>query len=163
MARRKNNDEPEGTPDVGEGFPFGENEQDGDIPAGFRPMGPAQKGPPNYWKPSEGETLQGELVGRFRRPGNAVKIQFYYQIKLTKPCEALRNTAPVGEDAIMEEVKCGKGEVVNVDERKGIEDFADLLKDEGVRYEVFIRAVKKEKLQGGNTFWRMQTGCRRIS
>lgn len=122
------------------------------LPSGFEPV--SVEGPQTWAHMTEGNVIQGELLGRFsRRGGNGGS---FYQIKLTKECAGTR-----GRAADREDVDCEAGETVCIDEKARLMDFAELVKADR-RYEVYVEIGKKIKLDGGKTMWEIKAGKKDI-
>lgn len=118
-----------------------------DAPEGFEPV--SVSGKQTWWKPEKGKTLQGVLIGRFQRKGKSAK-GFFYQAKLTVGCAAIRREDD-GDD--MEIIHCEPGDIVCFDEKSGLSDLKALCEDGG-QYEIWIKAIDKIPLDGGQTFWK---------
>jgi hypothetical protein len=127
------------------------------MPSKFRPI-TAETGrfPWISWKP--GLTVQGILLGRFQRRGEGAKHDdgtpaYYYQIRLTEPSTG-KVTAD-GEDE-SKEVPVEVGSIVNVDEKKQLEELASLVRSKR-KYEVWIKAASKVKIRGtSRSVWQFE-------
>lgn len=125
-----------------EGAPEGESGDDDGPPPGYGFVTP-QQGRQNWWVLKPGAVIWGRLLGVFeRRGGNEGQ---FLQIRVAKPTKAVIKGG--------EEVTVAVNGTVNVDVKAGLKDVAKLAKDGGV-YDVWIKAVEKEDIRGGKTFWR---------
>lgn len=119
-----------------------------DSPEGFRRVNPLD-GARLYFKAVEGATVRGILLGRFKRldGDDGDDDKFYYQIRLTRPCESLTDAEgnPITGDV---------GVIVHLDERSGLRDLEPLASLKKPQ-EVVVRSVEKVKLKrSAGTFWR---------
>jgi hypothetical protein len=119
------------------------------VPDGFDIM--AGRELADGWaKKEKGNVIQGRLVGRFKMGED----RFFYQIKLDKETKAITGK---GDDT--SEVVLKKGQMVNVDESKAMEDLRKYSDNGGV-YNVWIMYGEKAKLPDGGSFWPIVNGPR---
>lgn len=174
MARKNKNENPDetGVPDPNEPPydgppPDDEDGDDGDgdgedeggasaaaesLPDGFSRVNPVD-GERHWFTPKKGAAMQGILLGRYARRDKPT--QFYYQIRLTRPCEFVKN-------AKGESVELDRGAVVMLDEREGLRDLEPLTRRDPSHgsMEVVVKSVEKIKTRSGNSFWRWAVGSR---
>lgn len=125
-----------------------------DLPPGFAP-GNAEGGAP-FVKPEKGLIVQGILLGRYPRSGNA--NQYIYQIRVVKP-----TTCVVGSGEDKQQKVVNPGGIVNLDERSAISNMKDLL-ELNHWCEVFIKFRGKQRTKDGSkTFWDCRWGKKRAT
>lgn len=127
------------------------------APDGFAPVTPQRDENSGWLKAEAGLIVRGELMGRFRRQGG--EGGHYFQIRLAEPVlasvrmengEYSPQTLPVGG-------------LLNLDEKKALEDLAELTVD-GSRWEIWLRIEPKQQVKGtARTFWPMTVAKRQIS
>jgi len=124
------------------------------LPEGFTRANPIDEAP-LYWKPQEGASIQGELIGRYQRQQG--EKGWYYQIRVTVPGCQVR-------DADKNDREAEPGEVVNCDERSGLSHLAKYAGVPEKRYEVFILAKEKIPLRknAAHSFWRFALGAKEL-
>ncbi len=127
-----------------------------DSPEGFRRVNPLD-GERHYFKATEGATLRGVLLGRFKRSDTEEgEDKFYYQIRATADCASV--TTGDGKPAVAK-----LGQIIQLDERSGLRDL-ESISASAKPQEVFIRSVEKIKLKrGAGTFWRWDVFARDCS
>lgn len=143
----------ENTSNAGEGADNEERDFASDVngdgsPEGFRRINPLD-GPRLYFKAAPKASIQGVLLGRFKRldGDDADEDKFYYQIRLTAECAALT-------DAEKNDVEGKIGDVVHLDERTGLRDLEPLTAMKKPQ-EVKVTSVEKLKLKrSAGSFWR---------
>jgi len=118
------------------------------APEGFRRVNPLESAVRLYFAASEGATVQGILLGRFKRADSEDDDEkFYYQIRVTQPCTSCK-------DGDSKPATAQVGMVVHLDERAGIRDLEGIAANRTTQ-EVFVRTVEKIKLRGrAGSFWR---------
>ena len=117
-------------------------------------------GPQNWHVCRVGNRVQGLLLGRYFRKGNAdIKAKYFYQIKVNAPTAVMRKE-DIDEPAV--ERIAEPGEIVCVDERKDLEDLA-MLCDDGGKYAVRLTPSEKVSIGGAHTFWRWEKQKRVLS
>lgn len=127
------------------------------VPEGFIPVN--SQGGGAWFKPEDGETILGELLGRFKRKKslNAEKEAFFYQIMVEKPITAHKK---VEDESV--EVTLQPGEIINMDERSAVEDLASLV-ESGKRWRVYVEPLDKVPVPGtAQTVWRFNVGKQEI-
>lgn len=148
---RKNKDGDEETTGT-EGAPLPDVNPDGD---GWGRVNPYD-GERIFFRKSPGACIQGILKGRFTRKDDS--DAHYYQVMLTAGSDALVDREGTA-------VVKGVGTVVTVDESSALTDLEPLIRqsvDDGKVVEVFIRALEKQALSGGKSFWRFDVRSRRV-
>lgn len=108
-----------------------------------------------FFRKEVGAVVQGILLGRYARKND--DEAFYYQVKLTQACDALVDREG---NKVLKEV----GAIVTLDESSALMDLQPLVRerlDDGKVCEVFIRALEKQKLAGGKSYWRFDVRSRR--
>lgn len=119
-----------------------------DAPDGFKSVrsGAAD----GYFRVEEGAWIQGVIMGRYFKQGGNFP-GFYYQIKLTKPCEFVQKKDPDGE---YYDTDAEAGEIISADERSimtGLQPFAEEAPDK--LYEAWIHFEELQQ-NGGRKFWK---------
>lgn len=125
-----------------------------ELPEGFETLGP-QDGVQTWFRPKVGAVVHGRLLGRYARKTG--KKQAFYQIKLISgECEGIQGK---GDDAVTAVI--GRGEVLNVNETKQLEELRSMAADDGV-YDVHLTVLEKVKLENTNTFWRWRIAAKTL-
>lgn len=103
-----------------------------------------------YFRVTDGAWIQGVIMGRYFKQGGNFP-GFYYQIKLTQPCEFVQKKDPDGE---YYDTGAEIGEIISADERSimtGLQPYAEEAPDK--LYEVWIHFEEKQQ-NGGRKFWK---------
>ena len=120
------------------------------VPEGFDSITPDK---PSWWNIKTGGTIQGRLMGRFTGRNGP-----YYQIRLSANME-VPSIEGKGEAAI--EKILMEGDTVSLGERSGLKILAPYAESDGI-FDVFIKALEKVPLDGGQTWWRFKVATRTI-
>lgn len=102
----------------------------------------------------KGAVVYGQLLGRFSRSdvdeqGNK---RYFYQIKLGQPCEIALPQDEQTDDAKTKTAK--KGDVVNLDENKGLEGLKEAIEEGGIQVAwVKFKGKKRQQKDRRKTFW----------
>jgi hypothetical protein len=122
------------------------------MPSKFRRISTVSDAP---WVAQEkGNIVQGKLLGRHTM--NSEPVRYYYQIELSKPCQARQGS---GEEA--EIIDAVVGDVVNLNENFKIKVLTETVVPEilaGAEYEVYAEFKDKIKLKSGRTMWDVEVG-----
>ncbi len=119
-----------------------------EAPAGFKSVRSGSAD--GYFRVEEGAWIQAVIMGRYFKQGGNFP-GFYYQLKLTKPCEFVQKKDQDGE---YYNTGAEVGEIISADERSimtGLQPFAEEAPDK--LYEVWIHFEEKQQ-NGGRTFWK---------
>ncbi len=103
----------------------------------------------------KGNTVQGELLGRFSfKDGRTGKQRSYNQIKLHEPCK-ISVTVEEGDEEITSVTEAKPGSLVNVDESAALTDVSKLIDgiERGGKALVWFQYKEKESIGGGQSFW----------
>ena len=126
---------------------------DNDLPEGFKPS--SVQGPQSWFQYEGGATLQGRLLGRIQRRNQDGS---FYQVKVTAECNA-KVSFKEERDGESKIVPVAIGDVICVDEKSAIAHWAPLCTDGG-EYEVYMKVISKDKIDGGRTFWNIKPGVK---
>src|SRR5882672_7820033 len=137
----------EGIPDpdeTKEGAADGVNEDDDFVAAPPEGMIRRNANDAAGWVAKEkGNVVYGALLGRFTRSdvNEEGKVGHFYQVKLLQPCKV---ALPVDDRTDDEQTKMAKrGDVVNLDENKGVEGLAEAIKEGGYQF-CWVKYVAKK-------------------
>lgn len=112
-----------------------------------------------YARPEAGATYRGELLGRFKKPGDKqLGTGYCYRIRLTYPAMVSK-----GKEDNIETFLGPVGTVVMMDERKAfevLETHSQKVAELGARIEVLVRFLSKTKTGNGQTFWQTEIKTR---
>lgn len=105
----------------------------------------------------KGNVVYGMLLGRFARSeaNEEGKVQHFYQVKVLQPCKV---ALPVDDRTADEQTRMVKrGEVVNLDENKGVEGLAEALKEGGHQF-CWVKYIGKKAQQKNRSrkFWEIE-------
>lgn len=143
--KKKSKDDEQGVGQPTNGIP--------ELPEGFETVGPVD-GIQTWFRPSIGDIVHGRLLGRHER-GTGRK-QAFYQVRLYAPASGIQGK---GDEA--ELVELAKGDIINVNETKVLQDLRPLTGGDGI-YDVHITVLEKVELDSGNTFWRMRIATKTL-
>jgi hypothetical protein len=123
------------------------------VPEGFAVLG-AEQAP--FLIKAPGVVVVGELLGLHERKKQASNMRgsnFFYQIRLEQPVMGVVGSK---KKNTQKRVRVGPnepaGDVISIDEFEALKDLQQLIV-ENHRYRVWIRFLRKDNLDNGNTFW----------
>jgi hypothetical protein len=102
----------------------------------------------------KGHVVYGELMGRFSRADldEAGKVRYFYQLRLLRPCKVALPSDEQTDDVKEKDAK--KGDIVNLDENKGLEGLKDALAEGGTQVAwVKFKGKKRQQKDRRKTFW----------
>jgi len=116
----------------------------------------------------KGNVVYGALLGRFTRSdggmvaddGSGTTVRHFYQVKLLQPCKlSVKEEDRDANDESTFTRTAKKGDVVNLDENKGVEGLADAVKEGGFQF-CWVKYLGKipQAKNRGRKFWNID--CR---
>lgn len=130
-----------------------------DMPEGFKEVTQTR-----LWVvKEEGAILQGVILQRVQRKDQTKETgySYYYELRLARECKTTTADEEDGKKKI--EVIASAGQIVCIDEFAANGNWQHQIPVAGKATEVWMKFIRKDKLDGLKTMWKVKQGQRHVN